>query len=116
GVYVKDSLKKYKSKLFSRSLTYKPGQLYNSRQQNASLNRLIGLGTFKFVKNRFEKDLSSPDSNWLNVYYYLTPAPKKSLQAQIDGFAKDNNYMGSQLSVNWRNRNTFRGAEHLEIK
>ena len=117
GIYIKDTLKKYKPSLFARSITYDTGSLYSSRTQNASLNRLISLGTFKFVKNRFEKDgYSGRDSNLLNVYYYLTPAPKKSLQGQIDGFTKDNNYMGSQVSLNFLNRNAFRGGEQLNIK
>lgn len=117
GIYIKDSLKKYKPALFARSITYDTGTVYNSRSQNASLNRLISLGTFKFVKNRFEKDAyANADSNLMNVYYYLTPAPKKSLQGQIDGFTKDNNYMGSQVSLNFLNRNAFRGAEQLSVK
>lgn len=116
SIYIKDEQKKYKPSLFSRSVTYGPGSLYNSRSQNATLNRFISLGTFKFVKNRFEKDASATDSNLLNVYYYLTPAPKKSLQAQIDGFTKDNNFMGSQASINFLNRNAFKGAEQLNIK
>ena len=114
GVYIKDSLNKYKPNLFSRSITYKPNSLYNSRRQNASLNRLISLGAFKFVKNRFEK--AEADTNKLDVYYYLTPAPKKSLQGQVDGFTKDNNYLGTEVSINWKNRNAFRGAEQLGIK
>lgn len=116
SIYIKDEQKKYKPSLFSRSITYGPGSLYNSRSQNASLNRFISLGAFKFVKNRFEKDAVSGDSNLLNVYYYLTPAPKKSLQGQIDGFTKDNNFTGSQLSPNFLNRNAFKGAEQLSVK
>lgn len=116
SIYIKDEQKKYKPSLFSRSITYGPGSFYNSRSQNASLNRFISLGAFKFVKNRFEKDAVSGDSNLLNVYYYLTPAPKKSLQGQIDGFTKDNNFTGSQLSLNFLNRNAFKGAEQLSVK
>jgi outer membrane translocation and assembly module TamA len=52
----------------------------------------------------------------MNVYYYLTPAKKKSLQAEIDGFTKDNNSLGAQVSLNWKNRNIFHGAELLMIK
>ncbi|RZK47270.1 MAG: hypothetical protein EOO94_01025, partial [Pedobacter sp.] len=115
AIHIQDTVKRYKPSLFARSITYDTGSLYNSRTQNASLNRLISLGTFKFVKNRFEKD-GYIDSNGLNVYYYLTPAPKKSLQGQIDGFTKDNNYMGSQVSLNFLNRNAFRGGEQLSIK
>ncbi|MEO7524362.1 MAG: BamA/TamA family outer membrane protein, partial [Ferruginibacter sp.] len=143
GLIIKDPDKKFKPALFKQTITYRPGRLYSSRTQNTTLNRLINLGPFKFVKNRFEpiSDSSSTavkDSgnfnilidtasltpkkdtadilHRLDVYYYLTPAKKKSLQAEIDGFTKENNYIGSQVSVNWKNRNAFRGGEQLAVK
>ncbi len=119
GLLIKDSLKKFRSRLFAHTITYRPGTIYNSRSQNTTLNRFINLGAFKFVKNRFEpiKDTSLIDtSHLMNVYYYLTPARKKTLQAEIDAFKKENSYTGSQVSINWKNRNAFRGAEQLGIK
>ncbi|MEO8769938.1 MAG: BamA/TamA family outer membrane protein [Ferruginibacter sp.] len=143
GLLIKDPNKKFKPRLFKQTITYRPGRLYSSRTQNTTLNRLINLGPFKFIKNRFEaiadssstdiKDIgnfdikidtahSTPKKDTadilhrLNVYYYLTPAKKKSLQAEIDAFTKENSYIGSQVSVNWKNRNAFRGGEQLGVK
>ncbi|MEO6252273.1 MAG: BamA/TamA family outer membrane protein [Ferruginibacter sp.] len=116
GLIIKDSAKKFKPILFSRTITYRPGSLYNSRNQNSTLNRFINLGTFKFVKNRFEALKDTGDLHRMNVYYYLTPAKKKSFQAEIDAFSKENNSLGAQFSVNWKNRNLFRGAEILTVK
>ncbi len=116
GLIIKDSAKKFKPQLFAQTITYRPGTLYNSREQNSTLNRFINLGTFKFVKNRFEPLIDSGDLHRMNVYYYLTPAKKKSLQGELAAFSKENNSLGAQLSVNWKNRNTFRGAELLSIK
>ncbi|MEP6713429.1 MAG: BamA/TamA family outer membrane protein [Ferruginibacter sp.] len=119
GLLIRDDEKKFRSRLFANTITYRPGKLYNSRSQNTTLNRLINLGAFKFVKNRFEAvndSLNTDTSHRLNVYYYLTPAKKKSVQAEIDGFKKENGYIGSQASVNWKNRNTFGGAEQLGVK
>jgi outer membrane protein insertion porin family len=116
---INDKQKNFKPSLFATTITYRPGSVYNSRQQNSTLNRFIGLGAFKFVKNRFEavKDSSKKDtSHLLNVYYYLTAAKKKSFQAQIDGTTKENNFIGTQVSVNWKNRNSFKGAEQLAVK
>ncbi len=115
-LYIKDSTKKFKPKLFSNAVTYRPGSLYSSRSQNSTLNRLISLGTFKFVKNRFEADKDSANKHWMNVYYYLTPAKMKSLQSEVDGFIKENNSVGGQISINWKNKNLFRGAELLTLK
>ncbi len=79
--------------------------------QDLSLNRLISLGVFKFVKIRFdEKDTAE---NKLNPYYYLTPTEKKSIRFEVSALTQSNDGNGGQLSVNWRNRNTFRGAELL---
>jgi outer membrane protein insertion porin family len=115
GLIIKDSTKKFKEKLFAQTVTYRRDSLYSSRSQNTTLNRFISLGAFKFVKNRFE-EVKDSASHRLNVYYYLTPAKKKSFQGVIDGFTKDNNYLGTQLSINWKNRNTFGGAELLTVK
>ena len=113
---IKDTVHRFKWDLFKRSITYRPGKLYSSIDQNTTLNRFINLGAFKFTKNRYEAVKDSADPFQLNVFYYLTPAKKKSLQAELDGFSKENKYLGSQLSVNWRNRNTFRGSELLTVK
>ena len=116
GLLIKDSSKKFKPSLFGKTITYRPGKLYSSRSQNATLNRLISLGTFKFVKNRFEAITDSAEQHRMNVYYYLTPTKMKSLQGELDVFTKENNSVGGQLSVNWKHRNLFRAAELLTVK
>jgi len=116
NIYIKDTVKKFKSNLFTRTITYRPGRVYNSRAQNTTLNRFINLGAFKFVKNRFEAVQTRDTSHLMDVYYYLTPNKRRSLQAQIDAFSKENNYLGSQVSINWKNRNLLRGAEQLLVK
>lgn len=114
-LYVQDSTEKFRKKIFAQAVLYRPEDIYNSQEHNATLNRLINLGVFKFVKSRYERTVDTVDQK-LNVFYYLTPLPKRSLQAQIDGFTKENNYVGSEVSVSWRDRNAFRGAEQLGIK
>lgn len=113
---IRDTVHKFRPVLFKNVITYRPGNIYNSQDQNVSLNRLINLGTFKFVKSRYEQATDNVDPYRLNVFYYLTPARQKSLQAEIDGFSKENKFLGSQLSVNWRNRNTLKAAGLFMIK
>ncbi len=116
GLYIRDTMKKFKPTLFVETITYRPGSLYNSASQNTTLNRLINLGAFKFVKNRFEPLPDTSSGRKMDVYYYLTPSKKKSIQASIDAVSKDNNNLGAQVSVNMRNRNTFGKAELLTIR
>ena len=116
GLLIRDTVHKFKSSLFQHVITYRPGEIYSSRNQNATLNRLINLGSFKFAKNRFEQASDPADPYRLNVFYYLTPAKRKTLQAEVNGFSKENRFVGTQLSVNWRNQNAFKGAELLSFK
>jgi len=111
GYYVVDSSKMYNPRLFAQAMQFDPGDIYNRRQHNTTLNRLINLGIFKFVKNRFEPvgDTS------LDAYYYLTPLPKKSIRSEIGGSTKSNNLTGTQISFGFTNRNTFRGGEILTV-
>jgi outer membrane protein insertion porin family len=111
GYYVVDSTKFYKPRLFDQAMQFDPGELYNRNQHNLTLTRLINLGIFKFVKNRFEV----AGDTLLNAYYYLTPLPKQSLRAEIGGNTKSNNLTGSQVTVGYTNRNTFRGGEIMTI-
>jgi outer membrane protein insertion porin family len=114
GYYVVDVRKTYKPFVFSQAMQFSPGDVYNRTDHNASLNRIVSLGTFKFVKNRFEQFDSTGD--WLDVYYYLTPFPKKSIRFEIGALSQNDSRAGSQASISWRNRNTFKGAELLQVK
>lgn len=114
GFYVVDKNKTHKPLLFEHALQFRPNDVYNRNNHNLSLNRLINLGVFKFVKNRFE-EVPSLDTPKLDAYYYLTPFPKKSLRLELTGHTKSNNLTGSQITLSWRNRNTFRAGELLAI-
>ena len=115
GYYIVDPRNKFKPKMFPRIMRFDSGDVYNRTDHNLTLSRLINLGVFKFVKNRFEISQNPSDTGRLNAYYYLTPLPKKSLQAEISGNTKSNNYVGSLVTLTFSNRNTFRGAERLDV-
>lgn len=100
-------------RVFDRTLYFDKDDLYNRTNHNLSLNRLVNLGTFKFVKNEFK--VADTTGNYLNAYYYLTPLPKKSFRIEVLGKTNSANYTGTELNVNWSNRNTFKGAELLSI-
>ena len=114
GYYMIDRDKMFKPRLFEQTMQFRPGEVYNRTDHNQSLNRLINLNLFKFVKNRFEP-VAWLDSPRLDAYYYLTPLPKKSLRAEIGTTSKSNGLTGSQASVSWHNRNTFRAGQQLNI-
>ncbi|MCJ8210200.1 BamA/TamA family outer membrane protein [Mucilaginibacter sp. RS28] len=98
---------------FKNTVLLHPGEVYNRTDHNKSLNRFIELGPYKFVKNRFE-DVSA-DSPKLNVFYQLTPYARKALQFETLFRTTSANYNGTQVNINWRHRNAFKGAELLTV-
>ena len=108
-----DPDKTFRPIIYDRTMFFHKGDIYNRRDHNLTLNRLINLGSFKFVKNEFRR--SDSLDNTLDVYYFLTPLPRKSIRVETTAKTNSANYNGSEVSVNWSNRNAFRGAELLTI-
>lgn len=114
GYYVVDRRNTYKPRLFEQSMQFQPGDVYNRTDHNLTINRLVTLGVFRFVRNRFE-EVPGTDSAKLDAYYYLTPSPKKSLRGEVNANTKSNNLTGSSVTLGWRNRNALRGGELFTI-
>ena len=110
-----DKERNFKPKVFDQAMQLKPGELYNKSDQNLALNRLVTLGTFRFVKNEFTP-VEDSSKHLLNLTYLLTPAPKKAISFELGGFSKDDNKLGTRATISWRNRNFLKGAELFTVK
>ncbi len=108
-----DTADTFKPRVFDRAIYFKKGDLYNRKDHNLTLNRFVNLGTFSFVKNEFKPSDSLPKT--LDSYYYLTLLPKKFIRVEVLGKTNSASYTGTELNVNWNNRNLFRGAELLTV-
>ncbi|NMH27373.1 translocation and assembly module lipoprotein TamL [Flavobacterium silvaticum] len=109
-----DKQKLFKPRIFDRTLYFEKGDLYNRTAHNLSLNRLISLGVFKFVKNEF-RVVDDEEGDKLDAFYYLTPLTKKSIRTEVLAKTNSANYAGTELNVNWSHRNAFKGAELLQV-
>lgn len=114
GYKIVDPNHRFQPKVFSRTLVFKPGEVYNRRDHNLSLNRLTTLGVYKFVKARFEP-ADTVKGNYLNAFYYLTPTEFKSIRFEATALSRSNSTTGTELSLNWRHRNFFKGAELFTV-
>jgi outer membrane protein insertion porin family len=112
---VVDRQKLYRPYVFFQAMQLDKGELYNKRDQNIALNRLVTLGAFKFVKNEFVPDKDST-RNLLNVTYLLTPYPRKSFNIEFGGFTQNDSRGGLRGSFSWKNKNFFKGAELFTVK
>lgn len=109
-----DNRNTFKPRIFDRLVFFKKGELYNRKDHNQSLNRMVNIGAFQNVKAEF-LPLDSFKNNQLDLNIYLTPLKKNSLSFGVTGTSKSNNFVGSEVKLTQTTRNLFRGAEILEI-
>lgn len=108
-----DRTKSYRPEIITRVINLKPGKIYRREDREYTLSHLMSLGSFKFVDIKF---IESPtDSSVLNANIHLTPFLKKSLRAEIEATSKSNNFVGPGLTLQFTNRNFFRGSERFNI-
>ncbi len=97
-----------------RSLFIEEGDKYSRIAHEQTLNRLMGLGTFKFADVQFIQAGDSL-SNVLDAQIFLTPMDKKNIRAELETVSKSNNFTGPRLTASWLNRNIFGGAELFRL-
>lgn len=108
-----DTTETFKPRVYDRTIYFKKGDLYNRKDHNLTLNRFVNLGTFSFVKNEFKP--SDSIKNTLDSYYYLTLLPKKFIRVEVLGKTNSASYTGTEVNLNWNNRNFFKGAELFTV-
>ncbi len=105
---------RFKTDLYERTILLKEGQLYQKSLQTKTVERLMNLQNFRFVRTVFFPD-STGETSTLDTRIYLTPAKKRSVRLELSGETKSNNFLGSSIAVRYRNLNLFKGAEILEV-
>ena len=110
-----DRTNNFKTNVYTRAIPIREGQVYATSMHSLTIERLMNLNTFRFVKMSF---LPSADSSipTLNTRIFLTPAKKQSLRFEVSGNSKSNNFVGSEVSVKYKNVNLSRGAEIFDVK
>jgi len=101
-------------KVLLKSVFLKKGDLYTRKNHDRTLNGLMSLGNYKFVRIKFE-DFEQKDSITLNATILMTPFPKYTFSAEIDAVSKSNGYAGPRLQLSLLSRNSFRYAELIKF-
>lgn len=109
-----DDRNTFKPRLFDRLVFFQKGELYNRKDHNQSLNRMVNIGAFQDVRAEF-LPIDSFKNNELDLNIYLTPLKKNSLTFSVTGTSKSNNFVGSEVKVTQTTRNLFKGAEQLDV-
>jgi outer membrane protein insertion porin family len=97
-----------------RSVYLRSGDIYSRQNHNITLNRLMSMGNFKFVQVKFTGS-DTTAAGLLDVDILMTTMPRKTFRAEMDLVSKSNNFAGPRINLSLLNRNTFGGAELLNL-
>lgn len=82
---------------------------YKEYYMERTYTRLLQLGLFSLVKPVIEE---VEGERYVNVHYYLVPTKKQNFSFEPQA-TNSNGFLGVSASLNYSNRNLFRGAENL---
>lgn len=110
----KQSEMNIKPKVIVRTVFLKKNDIYSRQNHTLTLNHLMSMGTFKFVQVKFS-DSDTTANGFLDVDILMTTMPNYTFRAEMDVVSKSNNFTGPRMNVSLLNRNTFSGAELLNL-
>lgn len=100
--------------VISRSVYLKKNEIYSRKNHTITLSRLMSMGNFKFIQIKFT-DSDTTASGFLDVTILMTPMPKHTFNAEMEIVSKSNSFAGPRVNLSILDRNTFRGAELLNL-
>lgn len=104
----------FKESTLNRRITVRPGKLYKVENQENTYSNLSSLGTFSLVSIQYDENYNT-NGNDLIAYIDLKPYKQKSMTIQTEGTNNGGN-LGVNGNLTFQNKNTFKGAEVLNIR
>jgi outer membrane protein insertion porin family len=110
GIFFIEKEKIIRHKVISRAVFIRSKDLYSQKNHNMTLSRLMSMGNYKFINIKLAEADTSEDG-YLDAFISATPGPKRNIRFETDLVTKSNNYTGPALTVSYKNKNSFNGAE-----
>jgi len=104
---------KFNPETILNEVFFEKDSLYSRANHYSTLQRIMGLGIYKFASANYTA--SGSQKGRMDVNLLLTPAKKISLTAEMNAAIKSNNFIGPGFNLNYKNRNLFGGAEMLSV-
>lgn len=95
------------------AMTIRSNSLYSQSENENTVRRLMALGVFRSVNTVYTPSVQ--DTALLHVKVMLMSGVKKSLRSELNVVSKSNNTVGPVVTATFTNRNSFHGAEKLDI-
>jgi len=113
-----NSKQNIKPKAIDKNTILKKGVLFAQKSHDFTINRLMSLGIFKFVNVKYVPFVDSlTGKRYLDSYLYLTPSIWRQFGADFEVSHKNGagEFLGISGKFSYTNRNTFGGAEKMEL-
>lgn len=109
-IYAYDKIR-YKPKHLTQSIFLKPGETYSDNNLDLTRKHLKNLNTFKSIRISFEEKSDS----LLIANILLTPTKQYAFKAETEATHSNIKPFGVSGKLSFRNNNTFRGNEILQL-
>lgn len=96
----------------ANAIKLRTGNYYSKEDEEITLNRLSGMGVFRYINLNYEEDTVR---RYLRARINLVPYKRKSIRFQLDAVSKSNNFVGPFFTFSFMNRNFLGGGERLQI-
>jgi len=102
-----------KAEVLNRQIFLHCVEYYSNIDYKTTIYRLLNLNLYKFVNIRF--DVSPQGDSLLDARIYLTPYRPERVEGTASAIFSPSFYYGIRLGAAYHHRNTFRGAEALQV-
>jgi outer membrane protein insertion porin family len=111
GVTFKFPNKYVKNKPIRKQIFYTPGNYLSRLDHERTLEGLSNLRVYRFINAIPEMQ----EDSTVDISLFLTPEIQNNIKAEANFVTKSNNFTGPGISLSHLNKNTFGGAEKLEV-
>lgn len=87
------------------------GNPYREYYVERSFSSLLQLNTFQIIKPEF---IERKDTNLLDLHYHLSPSKRQGFYVE-PRLTSSSGFLGISSSINYTNKNLFRGSEKLTV-
>jgi outer membrane protein assembly factor BamA len=113
-----------KPNILSDFIFYEPGEIFETRDYQSTINRINQLGVFKFIDIQYLQDtLTNKDTGFVDVLIRLSPGYKQAYQYLLELNTREetqlslpnNRTLGTAVSFQYQHMNIARSALQLSV-
>jgi outer membrane protein insertion porin family len=113
-LFIRDSMPAVQERILADNIFLRSGDSFQRKEAQKTVNRLLGLGLYNFVNQRFIPRYEG-GVQWLDREIRLTPAMPREVAAGISTDTRTGNFWGVGLNFSYSHLNLLRQAERFSL-